>query len=164
MTKASNKLTLICNHIQSWEDATQASLQFILNSHQKKDPLSSKSVNEPVNLANLKRVILAVIESLKSSSIASENSESEGKFAVILYCLFQAAMADDYGLFESGRKPISPIHESDEVEEENAVPAGSRLGGNRVTSASLLHRSRLHPAQVKASAGKSSKTVMSCKS
>lgn len=128
--------------------------------------MSSNSVNEPVNLANLKRVILAVIELLKSSPIASDNSDSEGNFNDILCCLFKRSQlkADDYGLFKPGRKPISPIHESDEVEEENAVPAGSRLGENRGTSASLLHRSRLHPAQVKASAGKSLKNFVPCES
>lgn len=47
----------------------------------------------------------------------------------------------------SGRKPISPIHETEEVEDEQTVPAGSRLAETRVMSANALQRNRLLPSR-----------------
>lgn len=50
----------------------------------------------------------------------------------------------------AGRKPISPIHESEELEEEPTVPAGSRLAESRILSA---QKNRLLPARPTATPG-----------
>lgn len=110
----------------SWEDATYAALQFILNANQKRDPLTSKTANEPlVDFVSMKKIITSVLAFMT----AEVHSSSDGE----------------------GRKPISPIHETEEIEEEPTVPAGSRLAENRVLSANLSHRNRLLPGRPKAS-------------
>lgn len=109
---------------QSWEEATYASLQFILNLNQKRDPLTSAPANEPiVDFSNIKKLIGSVLSIMMVDSHATGIIDGEG------------------------RKPISPIYESDEVEEEPTVPTGSRLAETRLLSANMLQRNRLLPSR-----------------
>lgn len=111
---------------QGWEDATYASLRYILNANKKQDPLTSSSNEPSIDITVMKKIITSVLDIIAESySAGAVGSEV--------------------------RKPISPIHESEEAEEEPAVPIGSRLGENRALSASISQNNRLLPGRLKTS-------------
>ncbi|KAK3930621.1 Protein PTHB1 [Frankliniella fusca] len=114
---------------QGWEDITYASLKHILNTNKKQDPLTLSSSNDPViDITNMKKIITSVLDVISKSYSTS-------------------------GIDIEARKPISPIHESEEAEEEPTVPIGSRLAENRGLSAKATHQNKLLPGRLNASAG-----------
>lgn len=74
-------MCIIILFLQSWEDAAYASLQFILNTNQKRDPLTSAPANEPlVDFPNVKRLINSVLAIMTADSHPTSTSDGDGNF------------------------------------------------------------------------------------